>query len=122
MDRFKEFLGKDYLERLKKDGFIDIVSETGELLDHVTEESVMEVLNTNMHEAGLKVDQDCSVLIVHGSADEINPVEDALAFAKVIRNHELRIIEGANHDYTNHRDELVSVVLDFLKTKLKFDS
>lgn len=90
-------------------------------MERVTEESVMEVLNTDMHEAGLKIDQDCSVLTVHGSADEVNPVEDALEFSKVIRNHELRIIEGANHDYTNHRDELVSAVLDFLKTKLKID-
>ncbi|XP_076889203.1 putative uncharacterized protein YDL057W isoform X1 [Bidens hawaiensis] len=119
MDRgLEERLGKDYLERAKKDGFIDIKSETGELLYRVTEESLMERLNTNMHEAGLKVDQDCKVLTVHGSVDEIIPVEDALEFAKIIPNHELRIIEGADHCYTNHRDELVSVVLPFLKENM----
>ncbi|KAJ0524199.1 putative feruloyl esterase [Helianthus annuus] len=82
------------------------------------EETEMQLLNINMHDAGLRVDQDCRVLIVHGSADEINPVEDALEFAKIIANNELRIIEGANHDYTNHRQELVSVVLDFLKDNM----
>ncbi|KAJ0701986.1 putative chloride peroxidase [Helianthus annuus] len=119
MDRgIAERLGKDYLERVKKDGFIDIKSKKGESSFHVTKESLMERLNTNMHEAGLKVDQDCKVLTVHGSVDEVIPVEDASAFAKTIPNHELRIIEGANHGYTNHRDELVSVVLTFLKNNL----
>ncbi|XP_021990555.1 uncharacterized protein LOC110886972 isoform X2 [Helianthus annuus] len=90
----------------------------GESSFRVTKESLMERLNTNMHEAGLKVDQDCKVLTVHGSVDEVIPVEDASAFAKTIPNHELRIIEGANHGYTNHRDELVSVVLNFLKNNM----
>ncbi|KAI3775588.1 hypothetical protein L1987_50167 [Smallanthus sonchifolius] len=119
MDRgIEERLGKDYLERAKIDGFIDIKSKKGELLFRVTVESLMERLNTNMHEAGHKVDQDCRVLTVHGSVDEVIPVEDALEFAKIIPNHELRIIEGANHNYNHHRDELVSVVLAFLKDNM----
>ncbi|KAK9059601.1 hypothetical protein SSX86_020305 [Deinandra increscens subsp. villosa] len=128
MDRgIEERLGKDYLERAKKDGFIDIKSPTGEVAFRVTEESLMERLNTNMREAGLKIDPDCRVLTVHGSADEVIPVEDALEFAKIIPNHELRIIEGANHCYDNHRDDffagshrdkLVSIVLDFIKAKM----
>ncbi|KAI3814482.1 hypothetical protein L1987_14122 [Smallanthus sonchifolius] len=119
MDRgIEERLGKDYLERAKKVGFIDIKSHAGEGSLRVAEESLMERLNTNMHEAGLKIDPDCRVLTVHGSADEIIPVEDALEFAKIIPNHELKIIEGANHGYTNHRDKLVSVVLDFIKANI----
>lgn len=90
----------------------------GQILYRVTEESLMERLNTNMHEAGLKVDPDCRVLTVHGSEDEVIPVEDALEFAKIIPNHELRIIEGANHNYNSHRDELASVVLAFLKDNM----
>ncbi|KAK9071219.1 hypothetical protein SSX86_009787 [Deinandra increscens subsp. villosa] len=119
MDRgVEERLGKDYLERAKEDGFIGIKSRKGGLLFRATYESIMERLNTNMHEAGLKVDQDCRVLTVHGSVDEVIPVEDALEFAKIIPNHELRIIDGANHNYNNHRDELVSVVSAFLKDNM----
>ncbi|KAK9059600.1 hypothetical protein SSX86_020304 [Deinandra increscens subsp. villosa] len=114
----EERLGKDYLERVKKDGFIDIKPHTGEVPYRVTEESLMEQLNTNMHEAWLKIDPDCRVLTVHGSADEMIPVEDALEFAKIIPNIELRIIEGANHCYDNHRDKLVSIVLDFIKAEM----
>lgn len=56
------------------------------------------------------------MLTVHGSLDKIVPAEDSLEFAKVISNHKLCIIEGADHEYTSHQDELTSVVLDFVKT------
>ncbi|KAK1417405.1 hypothetical protein QVD17_26532 [Tagetes erecta] len=119
MDRgIEERLGKDNLERVKKDGYIDMKSKTGAILYRVTVESLMERLNTNMHEAGLNIDPDCRVLTVHGSEDEVIPVEDALEFAKIIPNHELKIIEGANHNYNHHRDELVSVVLAYLKDNM----
>lgn len=55
------------------------------------------------------------VLTVHGTADEVIPVGDAKEFAKMIQKHRLKIIEGANHGYTFHQDELVSAVLPFLK-------
>lgn len=62
------------------------------------------------------------VLTVHGSADEIVPVEDALEFAKIIPNHKLHIIEGANHNYSSHQAELASVVVDFIKASLQQDN
>ncbi|PIN10050.1 putative esterase [Handroanthus impetiginosus] len=110
-----ERLGKNFLERLKKDGYIDVKTRTGEVDYRVTEESMMERLNTNMHEACLSIDGKCRVLTVHGSADEVIPVEDALEFAKIIPNHRLQIIEGANHGYSSHQDQLTSTVLPFIK-------
>lgn len=62
------------------------------------------------------------VLTVHGSADEIIPVEDALEFAKIIPNHKLHIIEGANHNYSSHQAELASVVVDFIKASFQQDN
>lgn len=43
------------------------------------------------------------------------PVEDAFEFNKFIPNHKLCIIEGADHEYNSHQDELASIVLDFIK-------
>jgi alpha/beta superfamily hydrolase len=60
-------------------------------------------------------------LTVHGSADEINPVQDALEFAKIISNHKLHVIEGADHGYTAYQAELISVVLNFIKAALQQD-
>ncbi|XP_042004436.1 uncharacterized protein LOC121753269 isoform X2 [Salvia splendens] len=111
----EERFGKDFMERLKKDGYMDVKTKKGEVEYRVTEESMKERLNTNMHGACLLIDPSCRLLTVHGSADEIIPLEDAKEFAKILPNHELKIIEGANHGYSSHQDELVSVVLPFLK-------
>ncbi|KAI3443624.1 hypothetical protein Pfo_000289 [Paulownia fortunei] len=116
----EERLGEKFLERLKKDGYIDVKTRTGVVDYQVTEESMMERLNTNMHEACFSIDGRCRVLTVHGSADEIIPVEDALEFAKIIPNHRLQIIEGADHGYSSHQDELASTVLHFIKECLQY--
>ncbi|XP_052199045.1 uncharacterized protein LOC127806083 isoform X2 [Diospyros lotus] len=115
----EERMGKDFFERVTKDGYFDVKSKTGEVVYRVTEESLMDRLNTNMHEACLQIDKNCRVLTVHGSADEIIPVEDALAFAEIIPNHKLHIVDGANHCYTSHQDELSSIVLPFIKEGLQ---
>ncbi|GJZ27045.1 alpha/beta hydrolase fold protein [Tanacetum coccineum] len=95
MDRgIEERLGKDYLERAKRDGYIDIKSKTGKVLFRATEESILERLNTNMHEAGLKIDKDCKVLTVHGSEDEVIPVEDAFELWDTETGEELLYRQG----------------------------
>ncbi|CAH8366875.1 unnamed protein product [Eruca vesicaria subsp. sativa] len=109
-----ERLGEDFLERIKAQGFIDVKDGRSEF--RVTEESLMERWNTDMHEACLKIDKDCRVLTVHGSEDEVIPVSDAKEFAKIIPNHKLEIVEGADHCYTKHQSELVSTAIEFIKT------
>ncbi|XP_024979576.1 uncharacterized protein LOC112516644 [Cynara cardunculus var. scolymus] len=111
----EERLGKGFLQKVKQDGFIDVKANTGAVLYRVTEESLMDRLNTDMHETCLQIDKDCRVLTVHGSEDSTVPIEEALEFAKIIPNHKLHIIEGANHGFTKHRAELASIVLSFIK-------
>lgn len=55
------------------------------------------------------------VLTIHGTMDKIVPAKDALEFARLIPNHKLHLIEGADHEYTSHQDELATVVVDFIK-------
>ncbi|VVA10337.1 PREDICTED: putative uncharacterized [Prunus dulcis] len=117
----EERLGKDFVETIKKEGYLDVKNKTGDVSYRVTEESLMDRLSTDMHEACLQIDKECRVLTVHGSADETIPVEDALEFSKIIPNHKLHVIEGADHCYTSHQTELVSVVLDFIKAALQQD-
>ncbi|XP_019094633.1 PREDICTED: uncharacterized protein LOC104757322 isoform X2 [Camelina sativa] len=109
-----ERLGEDFLEIVKQQGFIDV--QEGNSGYRVTEESLMERLNTDMHEAGLKIHKECRVLTVHGSADEVIPLEDAKEFAKIIPNHKLEVVEGADHCYTKLLSQLGTTVLEFIKT------
>ncbi|XP_065848867.1 uncharacterized protein [Euphorbia lathyris] len=117
----EERLGKGFMEKIKQDGFIDVKNKAGNVIYRVTLESLMDRLNTDMHKASIEIDKDCRVLTIHGSADEIIPVEDGIEFSKMITNHELQIIEGANHSYTQHQTELASVVLNFIKEILGKD-
>ncbi|XP_010047560.2 uncharacterized protein LOC104436476 [Eucalyptus grandis] len=114
-------LGKDFMQTIKEDGFIDVKNKSGTISYRVTHESMMDRLNTNMHKACLQIDKKCRVLTVHGSADEIIPVADALEFAKIIPNHKLQIVEGANHNYSSHQAELTSIVSSFIKQALEED-
>ncbi|TKY72805.1 2-hydroxy-6-oxo-6-(2'-aminophenyl)hexa-2,4-dienoic acid hydrolase [Spatholobus suberectus] len=92
----EERLGKDYLERIKKDGFIDVKKRRSGLSKEAPEKG----------------------LYIHGSSDEIIPVEDAFEFAKIIPNHKLHVIEGADHRFSNHQGELSSIVVNFIKETL----
>jgi pimeloyl-ACP methyl ester carboxylesterase len=58
------------------------------------------------------------VLTIHGSADELVPIENAHEFAKRISNHVIRIVEGADHKYKLQQQEIVALILDFLQSNL----
>ncbi|KAK9101322.1 hypothetical protein Scep_024752 [Stephania cephalantha] len=79
----------------------------------------MDRLATHMAPACLTIEKDCRVLTVHGASDRIVPANDAFEFAKLITNHKLHIIEGADHEYTSHQAELASIVLQFIKEGLQ---
>ncbi|XP_058213664.1 uncharacterized protein LOC131325422 isoform X1 [Rhododendron vialii] len=111
----EERMGKDFFEQIRKDGYFDVKNKKGEVDYRVTQESLTDRLNTKMHDACLQIDKNCRVLTVHGSADETIPVDDAVEFAKIIPNHKLHVVQGANHVYTKHQTELASVVLPFIK-------
>ncbi|CAL4913077.1 unnamed protein product [Urochloa decumbens] len=111
-DRF----GNDYMERINQHGFIDVEDKTGRIIYRVTKESLMDRLKTDMQSACTSVDPNCRVLTVHGANDDVVPSEDALEFDKYISNHELHVIEGADHRYASHQLELASIVLKFIKS------
>nr|GEZ34546.1 alpha/beta hydrolases superfamily protein [Tanacetum cinerariifolium] len=126
-------LGKDYLKRIKQYGFIDVVNRKGNieyrvteesLMDHLTSntESLMDRLTTNTGAACRLIPQTCRVLTIHGFGDKIVPTEDAIEFAKHVVNHKLHIIEGADHEYTSHQNELSSVVLSFVQSGSSHDN
>ncbi|KAL8195786.1 hypothetical protein R6Q57_025539 [Mikania cordata] len=115
-------LGKDYMQRIKKYEFIDVANRKGNIEYRVTEEGLMDRLTTNTKAACKLIPQKCRVLSIHGSMDKIVPMEDAMEFAKNILNHKLHIINGADHEYTCHQNELALIVLDFVKNNSSHDN
>ncbi|XP_047307315.1 uncharacterized protein LOC124910683 [Impatiens glandulifera] len=111
-------LGKNFLQKIKQDGFIDVTNRRGKIEYQVTEESLMDRLSTDTLAACLLIPDSIRVLTVHGSKDETVPIEDAKEFDKYISNHELHIIEEADHEYTEHIDQLLPLVLGFIMAGL----
>ncbi|KAI3896432.1 hypothetical protein MKX03_008594 [Papaver bracteatum] len=114
----EQHLGKDFMERIKENGFIDVKDKEGKIKFRLTEESLLERLPIDMRAVCLSIAKDCRVFTVHGSQDDLVPVEDAFEFAKIIRNHKLYIVEGADHVFDNHQGELVEVVVNFIRESL----
>ncbi|KAL6851667.1 hypothetical protein ACP4OV_020231 [Aristida adscensionis] len=112
----EERLGKDFVQRIEKDGYIDVRNRKGEFKYRVTKASLDDRLSTDILSSSRAISKDCRVLTIHGSRDEIIPVEDARMFAANIPSHELRIVEGADHRYTGREQELTSLVLGFIRS------
>ncbi|XP_057248638.1 uncharacterized protein LOC104886624 isoform X2 [Beta vulgaris subsp. vulgaris] len=93
----------------------------GKFQYRVTKKSLMDRLSTDVRSACHLISEDCRVLTIHGSMDQIVPVKDALEFDEVIANHTLRIIDGADHEFTLHQNELVQVTLDFIRNQNQCD-
>ena len=57
-------------------------------------------------------------LVVHGTADEVNPTANGTLLAQRIPGATLHLIEGARHGYFwSHRTQASPVVIDFLKAQ-----
>ena len=59
------------------------------------------------------------IMTVHGSDDDIISVDDAKEFHRFISNHKLQILAGANHRFTEHGENLASLVIDFLEDEVQ---
>lgn len=55
------------------------------------------------------------VLTVHGTADVDVVLEEAYEIGKCIEDHQLQIVQGADHTYFSRLDELAAAVVTFAK-------
>lgn len=111
----RERLGDNFMIKIKKDGFIDVATSGGGIGYRVTEQSLADRLATDVEAACSTIDPNCKVLTIHGSSDNVIPVSDASEFHRLIPNHQLQIVEGADHSYTQNKTELASTIVNFLK-------
>ncbi|KAG9285224.1 hypothetical protein G9A89_002120 [Geosiphon pyriformis] len=58
-----------------------------------------------------------SVFTIHGTTDELVPVNDAAIYANLISNHTLHLISGADHNYTKHSDEVIKIITEYFAPK-----
>ncbi|GLI64483.1 hypothetical protein VaNZ11_007758 [Volvox africanus] len=96
----KKRLGEDVLQRLDQEGVIEqeASSSSGRRIKYLlTKESVDERMKLDMLGEAAKIQ--AHVLILHGSSDNVIPVEDAHMLASRIPQHTLCVVEGADHNF-----------------------
>jgi pimeloyl-ACP methyl ester carboxylesterase len=58
------------------------------------------------------------LLVIHGTADEIVPMSQAMELKQRAPGAELALIDGADHGFSQQRERLVNLVVMWLKEKL----
>jgi dipeptidyl aminopeptidase/acylaminoacyl peptidase len=58
------------------------------------------------------------ILILHGSLDEIVPVEHAYKLHEAAPHSRLEIVEGADHTFSKHLNKVINLSLEWLKKYL----
>lgn len=56
------------------------------------------------------------VLLIHGTADEGVPVRDSLEAARVYQNAQIVLIEGDDHCYHRHLDQVCNAIQEFIRS------
>ncbi|CAA7055866.1 unnamed protein product [Microthlaspi erraticum] len=106
----------EFVEKLKRQGFVNVKVKNSSRKYRITQESLDERFSIDMNQTCLRISKGCKVLTVHGSDDDAVPVEEAKEFAKIIPNHKLEILQGADHSFSQHRSLLASTVIEFIKS------
>lgn len=72
--------------------------------------------NNNGYEAAPRIE--IPTLIVHGDKDTIVPIEQSIKTSKLIKNCKLKIIEGADHIYTDPENakEMIKTITEFINS------
>ncbi|CAG8461616.1 5685_t:CDS:10 [Ambispora leptoticha] len=118
MEATRKKHGSDAMQALETQGhfYWKTRSRGQEITWKITKEEFSDWLTTPMH-LGIylvkNIPESTSVLTIHGTDDEIIYVTDATIFANLIPNHTLKLIDGANHQYSNHTDELINLILEY---------
>jgi len=61
--------------------------------------------------------QSCPLLIVHGTADEVVPVSQAIELKAKAPAAEMVLLKGADHAFSQHRKQLVENVVPWVIRK-----
>lgn len=70
-------------------------------------------ISTDMAVAAASI-QHSTVLTIHGTGDRTIPMADAEKFAEHIKHHTLRLVDAADHRFTQHADRVIELAVDFM--------
>jgi len=118
-----ERFGADIFQKLEKHGKVEMTQRRegggGQFKWTLTKQSMAERMNTDMEAAAQKIKLS-EVLTIHGTADQVIPVEDSQRFSECINPHSLFTVDDADHNYTNpvHAQAMIQKITNFFTSGL----
>lgn len=105
--------GKQLIKKWEEDKYIDYIARDGSNF-RLNYSLLEEAKNLNAYQVAFKIK--VPTLIVHGDHDESVPIYHSEKLASLIKKCELKIIEGADHGYSNpeHFEKMLSLISDFI--------
>ncbi|MCA9459984.1 MAG: alpha/beta hydrolase, partial [Nanoarchaeota archaeon] len=112
---WKERLDNERIQKWKEENLIHY-NERGEDFE-LKYDFWEDLLSYDTHKMARKIT--CPSLIVHGSNDSVVPIKQSFELAKII-NTNVKVVDGANHDYGSNSqyNEMKKLIVDFFKEKL----
>jgi alpha/beta superfamily hydrolase len=113
-----ERYGEETIEKLQKLGQVEMEVRTdggSKVKFMLTKQDLHERRSINMQEACQKITI-AEVLTVHGTDDQTVPVEDAQAFSRCIRQHQLQLVNGGDHNFKSpqHAEAAVKKIIAYI--------
>ncbi|CAG8530495.1 10573_t:CDS:10 [Funneliformis caledonium] len=104
------FYPKEYMKKFKNDGF--------KIDEHKFDGQIKRIMTT--YDSFLNfISIDMSFVHNLPESTSFTPTDDAATYKNIIPNNTLKIIMGANHAYTNHSNELISLIKEYFSNEFQ---
>ena len=109
---------QEELKELKERGYITKIMEAG-VRKKIIIDKQMIYDRESINQKELLSNINCPVLIIHGNQDESVPLEDSKSAIKYLSSEsKLEIVEGADHQFTEQLDTIISLTTNWFKQHL----
>ena len=105
-------LTEEQREELKENGIYTKSREKGVRSKYVVHEEVIEK-KKNLNQDELLQGVECPVRIIHGTEDDVVPIESSRKAAEKLQNGEIVEVEGLDHGYDEKLDEVEENAVEF---------
>ncbi|XP_006462461.1 hypothetical protein AGABI2DRAFT_72188 [Agaricus bisporus var. bisporus H97] len=111
-------------EAFKKQGYFEwkVTVARKQVIAKINPQSVEDFCSWDTSFVWEQFPKETDVLTIHGTADKIVPVSDAMIYARALSDrspgtHSLHLMENADHNFTKRQDEVVKVILDWWEAR-----
>jgi alpha-beta hydrolase superfamily lysophospholipase len=113
---WNEKLSKEQLQELNDKGYFTRTRKNAVRITYFIDKQML-IDRENVNQKELLRNINCPILIIHGTNDTNIPLSDSKnAMTLLSEQSKLKIVEGADHDFTNHFDSIIDACEEwFLK-------